>query len=112
MSKKHFNKQPKANDFMRGYSRGKKEGYELGFSSFAYLVLLAMYNVNTEKKFLTGPKFKEFFIKTEAEVNRIMIEEYQNDPESVAELAMHHTNELRRKAGLEKIGECKDEKIL
>lgn len=53
---------------------------------------------------VTDEQFKEFVLATEKELNRIFTEEYAQDPESVAERAVYHTNELRTKIlGVEKI---------
>lgn len=98
-----INKNP-AQAYLQGIQQGRKQGITDGFISFSYLSLLAMYNTNTEQKALSKPKFKEFVLATEKELNRIFTEEYEQDPESVAERAVYHINQLRKELlGVEKI---------
>ena len=87
----------KSGALFKAIKAARSEGVRIGFMAFAYLLLLVMYNVNTEKKYLSRPKFKQFFLEIEAEFNRLFTEEHRNDPDSVAEVAMYHNDELRRK---------------
>lgn len=86
----------KSGQLVKALKAASAQGIETGFLAFAYLLLLIMYNVNTEKKYLSGPKFKQFFKDIEAEFNRLFTEEYRNDPENVADMALHHNAQLRK----------------
>ena len=88
---------------IKAYYKGHSNGVADGFLAFAYLSLIAMKNTNTEQQVLTNEEFKTFFIETEKELNRIFTEEYKNDPQDVVNVAMYHTNELRKEMGLETV---------
>ena len=91
-----------AQAYLQGKEDGRKDGVNSGFIAFSYLCLLAMNNVNTEVKWLSNKRFKEFFILTEKELNRLFTEDFRNDVDNVT-VAMHYVNNLREKLGLEKI---------
>ena len=88
--------------FSQGLKSGRSEGVQAGFQARLYLCLLGMYNANAELGVLTKPKFAKFYSLTEKEVGRIFTEEFANDPENIADIAIYHSNEIRKKLGLDR----------
>lgn len=89
--------------FMQGREIGRVDGVTRGYRATTYINLLALYNVNTEFKLLSGPKFKQLVVEMEKEIQRFYTDELKENEDGLSDLIISHSEQLREKMGLEHV---------
>lgn len=108
-----------AQAYLKGYDKGRKQGYQDAFITFAYAMLPAMYNAKNDRKLSDKYFFEEYAKKVQEELQSTLDSVFGGDVIKMRDIVLNDTtsetvddkaryfiskvNELREKCGMEKI---------
>lgn len=116
-----MDKTPKnpAQAYLKGYDKGRKQGYQDAFITFAYAMLPAMYNAKNDRKLSDKYFFEEYAKKVQEELQSTLDSVFGGDVIKMRDIVLNDTtsetvddkakyfmakvNELRKKCGMEGI---------